>query len=301
MSPSVPTVTQVTRRNLFDAIAHFDWSGRMDDLTFLTRLYDLKTMRSEDHRHTNAAEDIWQHCVNHRDWENDWVFTDARFDLLRCPDNEILRFLCEMLHPLVRPDLDQVEQLVSIFNEHLKTDGWEIVPQMHISNRPVFSPRRRLLVDHSTTTITAIATALSTDYISRQIARLQAESDPELAIGTAKELIETICKAILDARGAPYDPAWEVSQLVKATVKVLKLAPDDVPASAKGANAIRVLLSNLAAIAGRLAELRNLYGTGHGKAPSAQGLKPRHARLAVGAAVTLVSFLFETHQERASS
>lgn len=80
--------------------------------------------------------------------------------------------------------------------------------------------------------------------------------------------------------------------------KAVKLTPDDIPAAAKGAESIRVLLSNLASIAGRLAELRNLYGTGHGKAPSTEGLDARHARLAVGAATTLVAFLFETHRER---
>jgi hypothetical protein len=141
-----------------------------------------------------------------------------------------------------------------------------------------------------------IAVALSADYLSRQITRMQNERDPDLAIGTAKELIETICKAILDERAVPHEPAWEVSQLVRATAKVLKLTPDDVPAAAKGAEAIRVLLSNLGSIAGRIAELRNLYGTGHGKAPSTPGLGACHARLAVGAAATLVAFLFETHQ-----
>ena len=47
--------------------------------------------------------------------------------------------------------------------------------------------------------------------------------------------------------------------------------------------------------AARLAELRNLYGTGHGKEAAAQMQKPRHARLAVGAASTLAGLFFETH------
>ena len=46
-----------------------------------------------------------------------------------------------------------------------------------------------------------------------------------------------------------------------------------------------------------LAELRNLYGTGHGKDGKAQLLMPRHAKLAVGAATTLATILFETHKE----
>ena len=42
------------------------------------------------------------------------------------------------------------------------------------------------------------------------------------------------------------------------------------------------------------AELRGLYGTGHGKHANTEGLSARHAKLAVGAAATLVTFLFET-------
>jgi hypothetical protein len=47
-----------------------------------------------------------------------------------------------------------------------------------------------------------------------------------------------------------------------------------------------------------LAELRNLYGTGHGKEGSTKGLAARHAKLAVGAAITLADFLFDTHENR---
>jgi len=50
--------------------------------------------------------------------------------------------------------------------------------------------------------------------------------------------------------------------------------------------------------AGGIAELRNHYGSGHGREPTAKGLQPRHTRLAVGAAATLVTFLFETHLAR---
>lgn len=60
---------------------------------------------------------------------------------------------------------------------------------------------------------------------------------------------------------------------------------------------IRRLLSNLATITSGIAELRNSYGTGHGKAASSKGLGPRHAKLAVGAASTLAVFLAETHRE----
>ena len=64
-----------------------------------------------------------------------------------------------------------------------------------------------------------------------------------------------------------------------------------------------MLRNRLAAFSGVMpgsAELRNAYGTGHGKSKSQSGylLEPRHARLAVGAAATLGVFLYETHETR---
>jgi len=47
-----------------------------------------------------------------------------------------------------------------------------------------------------------------------------------------------------------------------------------------------------------LAELRNAYGTGHGKGLGQTQLAPRHAALAVNASVTLATFLFQTHEDR---
>jgi hypothetical protein len=145
------------------------------------------------------------------------------------------------------------------------------------------------------------AAAFDVPELQRQLARLQhaVQDDPGLAIGTAKELVETTCKTILHARGIAFDDHADISELVKATRKALELLPADVPEAAKGADTIRRLLSNLGTVAQALGELRNLYGTGHGKVGRATGLSARHARLAVGSAATLATFLLETHETRA--
>jgi hypothetical protein len=122
--------------------------------------------------------------------------------------------------------------------------------------------------------------------------------DPALAIGTAKELVETCCKTILKARGITVPGRPDLPQLVKLTVKELRLTPDNIPEKAKAAETIKKLLSNLATITGGVAELRNLYGTGHGREARSVGMTSRHAKLAVGSASTLAVFLMETHQER---
>ncbi len=143
------------------------------------------------------------------------------------------------------------------------------------------------------------AKVLNAIHLAEQIRRMEAslETDPSLAIGTAKELIETCCKTILAERGKPVVGTPDVSTLTKATLKELKLVPESVPDASRGADVIKRLLSNLGTIGNGLAELRGLYGTGHGKHGSTTGLGVRHAKLAVGAAATLVVFLFETHKE----
>ena len=149
--------------------------------------------------------------------------------------------------------------------------------------------------------VLAIAQEFDANHMNEQIARMSAsvESDPALAIGSAKELIETCCKTILAERGKPAKGTEDVIQLVKATRVELKLLPDDVPSAAKGEATIKRILSNLATVAQGLAELRSMYGTGHGRDGRVRGLTPRHARLAVHSASALAVFLFETHKDRA--
>ncbi|MDY6868426.1 MAG: abortive infection family protein [Chloroflexota bacterium] len=115
------------------------------------------------------------------------------------------------------------------------------------------------------------------------------------AIGKAKELIETRCITILENKGISIEKNWNVQQLSKQAIKSLKLSPDDIPDSVKASDTIRRLLSNLASICGYIAELRNPYGSGHGKSASYKGLSSRHARLAVGTTSSVV-FLWETHK-----
>jgi len=148
--------------------------------------------------------------------------------------------------------------------------------------------------------IAASAVRLDAPELHRQIERMRAsvEGDPGLTVGTAKELVETACKTILDDHGRTVDPEWDIGRLMKETREALKLLPSDIPDSARGAESIKRLLANLGSVVQALGELRNLYGTGHGRSGRRRGISSRHARLASGTATALVTFLLETHWER---
>lgn len=142
--------------------------------------------------------------------------------------------------------------------------------------------------------------AMDTASIHDEIRRIEdsIETDPALAIGSSKELIESVCKTILDAKGVTHVKGADLSELMKATSKALKMAPDDIPNAARGAELVKRTLHSLAAVVGSIGELRSLYGSGHGKTANAKGLQPRHARLVAGSATTLVTFLWETFEHR---
>ncbi|MEN6532638.1 MAG: abortive infection family protein [Bryobacteraceae bacterium] len=185
----------------------------------------------------------------------------------------------------------QAARNFSNLTQWLRKDGFEYRDGALISTR-----RKLPVLPH----IKGIAIAMDSAYLQQQIRRMEeaVENDPWLAIGTAKEFVETICKTILSARGVPINEKWDLMELSKQVRKEVKLLPDDIPDAAKASDTVKRLLSNLATIVQGLGELRNPYGTGHGRDAGSKGLRPRHARLAVGAAATLATFLFETHNER---
>lgn len=299
-------ISEITRRDIVDAIflEQVNLYGRLEETEFLARLWDLESMPSTDSRFKNAMGDIWQHTVNNDDWEPGWVFSDSRFNLMRGDDETFLRFLCETIHPVVRADVTECERLSQLYNSYLKNDGFQLVEKTRISGKPVFIGRF-VGAAISPGIASAKETLSGTDvgYVSQQITRMEAavNQDPELAIGTAKELVETCCKSILNECQVLYSKTDDLPKLVKSTVQQLELTPADIPDKAKASETIKRLLSNLASITQGVAELRNHYGTGHGKLNANKGLQARHAKLAVGAASTLAVFLAETHKVRKSS
>jgi hypothetical protein len=146
----------------------------------------------------------------------------------------------------------------------------------------------------------AIPSTLDTSHLSVYLDRINSsvESDPELAVGTTKELIEATLKSILRGLNQSIDESKEdIPVLLKRVQKALELAPDDVDAARRGADTIKRVLSNLGAVAIGVAELRNLYGSGHGRSQR-RVVDARLARLVVGSGGTLCKFLLETYEDR---
>lgn len=140
--------------------------------------------------------------------------------------------------------------------------------------------------------------SFSSDYLSKQIDIMvdMQTKNPTEAIGKAKELIESCCKTILDELKIEWDKNEDIIKLTNKVMNELQLLPSNIQDNNPGADAIKALLGNMRAIPTKLSELRNPYGSEHGKTASYQGLEIRHAKLAVGCSITFVQFVWDTYE-----
>ena len=165
--------------------------GRLSEIDFLARLYDLDNMPSTDRRFESAKGDIWQHTVNNDDWDSFWYFTDERFCLSNGNDDSyILKFICEMLHPAVRDEKSEWRQYLEKFNEILEPDGYQLVSVKKISGRDAFEAHDidHIIVSHSNDKIYARMKSLgegsyartfrfTDDFYNKDFALKRAKSD----------------------------------------------------------------------------------------------------------------------------
>lgn len=144
---------------------------------------------------------------------------------------------------------------------------------------------------------TNVTDAFSSEYIDWQMQIMMSMQtvNPTEAIGKAKELIESCCKGICEEWNKAYDKDWGLSRLVNETMMVLQIHPKILPKDKPAMNIVKSILGSLQNISGNMAELRNQYGSGHGKSPNYKGLEERHAKLAVGSSLTLINYLWDSH------
>ena len=136
-------------------------------------------------------------------------------------------------------------------------------------------------------------------HLAEHIHRIEQSlaTDPGQAIGSAKEMVETVAKTLLKARGVSHGTGDDLLVLGRLVFTMLKQLPSDVPDASKGAATLKRTLNNLMNVVQGIAEMRGLYGTGHGKDGTSKGLQARHAKLVVGAAATLATYWVETDRD----
>ena len=144
-------ISEVTKRDIQDIFGNgieiddfldtrtlrYYFCGRLSEVEFLSRLFNLKEIPSLDTRYKNAEEEILRHSLND-DYSYDWIFRDRRFGLMSCNDEDYLRFICEIFHPAVRKEDAEWNTILGHVNLYLRNDGYEIYPYNKISNKDTF-------------------------------------------------------------------------------------------------------------------------------------------------------------------
>lgn len=117
--------------------------------------------------------------------------------------------------------------------------------------------------------------------------------EPEGAITSARTLIESVLKYILDEQKIGYSENTELSILYKEVANSLNLAPEQ-----HQEQIFKQILGGANGIISGLGALRNKLGDAHGK--SKRSIKPseRHSELAVNLAGSMAVFLFKTFKNK---
>lgn len=138
------SITEVTRRDIIDYFiaGNITFSGNLDELEFLARIWNLSSMPSWDGRFETAYRDIYQHRINNPgDWTDHYLLC-TRLDLLKCEEEIFGKFLENCVHPIVQPDKEQATGIVSFLNECLKHDGYILRETSQISGKSVYKLSR---------------------------------------------------------------------------------------------------------------------------------------------------------------
>lgn len=132
-------ISQVTRRDIIDYLIAKEkpFSGKLNELEFLGRIWDLSSMPSTDNRYSNANRDIFQHRINNNDWDDHYLLC-TYLELLTCDDEIFTKFLENCIHPIVLPDIKEASELLLAFNDMLKHDGFVLRETTRISGKPVY-------------------------------------------------------------------------------------------------------------------------------------------------------------------
>ena len=119
-------INESNRNIIFELILNtkgaFDFSNNFDNgiIPFLNEIWNLKTMPSEDHRFSNAEQDVHQHTINNDDWDLNYLLRD-RLKLIENSD-KFKKFLEIFLSKKYQRSPDGLISFTEKINKILESD-----------------------------------------------------------------------------------------------------------------------------------------------------------------------------------
>lgn len=160
-------ITKITRYAILEVLDTYmatDFYGRLNEVEFWERIFNLEKLPSTDSRYPDMKGDLWQHRVNNNDWDDNWYID--KFDLLETEDAKFLKFLAEFFHPEVRDINRNTKRALATINKNLALDGVELYVKSKVSGRDILGARNITPATQIDETPLAI---IDNDFISLQI------------------------------------------------------------------------------------------------------------------------------------
>lgn len=160
---------------------------------------------------------------------------------------------------------------------------------------PVFSYLENISNTPGADEVTAALQIFDSEHVlsAWQKALARKTSDPEAALTSARTLLESTCKHILDSLAIAYNDAADLPDLYSAVAKGLNLSP-----SQHTEQIFKQVLGGCHSVVQGLGTMRNRLGDAHGKGQASYKPLPRHAALAVNLSGAMSMFLVETYEAR---
>lgn len=296
-------VSEISRRKLLELLDGYELSGSIDLLEFLNDMWPLDQMDEQGQDRgsprggeKSLLEEIHRHCIRFPDWSNSQLL--SLLGLLHSSNALLFRFLAMCVHPRTRSEVEQ-RQLAEQITEILRRDGFALAQVGVESGYPIFDvvPVAALGVSPASEDVSITLASFDEEGVhaawKKSIARKN--SDPEGAITSARTLLETVCKHVLNQQQIPYQPNDDLPKLWKLCAESLNLAP-----SQHTLEPFKQVLGGCTSIVQGLGTVRNRIGDAHGQGRRPVKPKPRHAALAVDLAGTMATFIVATFHDRAS-
>lgn len=229
------------------------------------------------------------------DCEIDQTYIDTLFSM----DSDVETYMYEVTvsvplktHRIIDEYAAETSVIESAITEAGQSDGIYI---RSISWRPYLKNEHKKQTDKKVEEITQL---LTQEYVNKQIRLMNnsIESNPHVALGISKELIETCCKHILNKSSVEISRDWDIAKLVKETNKQIDLMPFKVENIYLARTSIAKILTGFSQIVQGITELRNSYGSGHGHLPEFKSLDIIYIKLAVSASSDMAIFYLSLEQ-----
>jgi hypothetical protein len=233
-----------------------------------------------------------QHALANDDVSNEDIL--EQLGARTCSQALLFRVIEASIHP-ERRDPEGQGQMLEALNPILNRDGFAIVVGEQVSGYSAYSIQELLAGSPADSAISEVLSAFDEEGVHAAWRKCleRRVADPEGAITSARTLLETVCKHIIEVNGQASEDKEDLPSLYRRAAGLLNLAPDQ-----HTEDTFKSILGSCQNVVNSLGTLRNRLSDAHGRGRRPVRPSARHAELATNLAGTMAMFLVSTWRAR---